>query len=223
MNICILISGMPRNIVNSHQWLKESVLQPIENSGHHYDTFINTWEDKETQLFIDTFKPIKYELDVWNEGMIEKLGWPRLKKYDVATRPNLLGMFYKIWKCNELRKKYELENDIKYDVIIRTRTELRYNNQIDLKELDIIKNSEVPIVFLRKGPNPQHNHWYKDNFAIMNNEGANIYCECSNKVIDVSNFTRVGTAELILRNWLDMNIPPLIVEHTSLDYTITRN
>lgn len=222
MKIAICLSGMPRNIENSYRWLRESILEPLKNAGHHYDIFLNTWEDKDVQLFIDAFKPIRYELDVWNDEMIEKLGWPRLKKYDVATRPNLLGMFYKIWKCNELRKKYELENNIKYDIIIRTRTELKYNTKIDLKELDIIKNCKTPLVFLRKGPNPQYNHWYKDNFAIMNDAGANIYCECSNKVIEVSNATRVGTAELILRNWLDMN-KDLTVEHTSLDYTITRN
>lgn len=222
MNCAICISGLPRNVVNSYQWLQEFVLKPLEIGGHHYDIFINTWEDKDTQLFLDTFKPVKYELDIWDEEMIDKLGWKKLKKYDVATRPNLLGMFYKIYKCNELRKKYELERGIKYDIVIRTRTELKYNTRIDLKELEIIKDSEKPTVFLRKGPNPQHNHWYKDNFAIMNDSGANIYSECSNKVIEVSNSTRVGTAELILRNWLDMNTPPLKVEHTSLDYTITR-
>ncbi len=211
---------MPRNIENSYKWLKESILDILTNNDHTYNIFISTWKDKDTEKFIDLFKPSLYEIDVWNDEMINNLGWNKMKKYDVSTKPNLLGMFYTIFRCNELRKKYELENNIKYEIIIRTRTELKFNNKIDLKELDIIKNTEQPIVFLRKGPNPQHNHWYKDNFSIMNNDGANIYAECSNHVIDIGNLTKVSTAELMLRNWLDLN--NVRVEHTSLDYTLTR-
>ena len=226
MNISIEISGLPRNIDNSYKWLKESILDVLSNNGHAYNIFLSTWQDQDTQKFVDVFKPVVHEVDIWDDEMIEKLGWPRLKKYDVATRPNLLGMFYKIYKCNELRKKYEVENNINYDIIIRTRTELRFNNIIDLKELEILNNNQdKPIIFLRKGPNPQHigeRAWTKDNFSIMNRLGVEIYCDCHNHVIEISNRDRLGTAELILRNWL-YDHKDLIVEHTSLDYTIIRN
>lgn len=221
MNISICLSGMPRNVSNSYNWLKTSVLDVLDANNIKWNIFVSTWQDKNTQEFIDTYKPSRYEVEIWDDEMIDKLGWKQMKKYDVSTKPNLLGMFYKIYKCNELRKKYELENNIKYDIIIRARTELKFNTTIDLKELEIIKNLDKPIIFLRKGPNPQHNHWYKDNFSMMNNEGANIYCKCSNKVIEISNRDKLSTAELILRNWLDMNTS-VLVEHTSLDYTLTR-
>lgn len=229
MRIAIQLSGMLRNYENSYLWLNESILDILKNNNIEYDIFISNWLNKEDDHNIyNLFTPKIMESEIWDDEIIDKLGWPEFKKckYEIEPRASCLGQFYKIYQCNELRKKYELENHIKYDVIIRCRTELKYNTNIDVKELKILeKNQDKPIIFLRKGPNPQHigeNAWTKDNFAIMNRWGADIYSDCFNHLLNISKSTQVCTAELILRNWLYSH-KNLDIFHTSCDYSIKRD
>jgi hypothetical protein len=237
MNIAFCVSGMPRNIDKSYQWLKTFVLNPISNAGHNYDFFISTWNNNvqkegdasvktsgdNAQDFVRVFNPKKFETEDWNDEIRTKLRWPEFEqcKFEITPRSSALGQFHKIYKCNELRKQYELENNIKYDVVFRIRTEIRYNNPLDLKELDIIKNCKEPIIFLRRGPNPQNYFWFKDTMAFGNSEGMNIYSDTINNCVDVAKNTKVSTAELILRNCIMLKNP--LVEHTSLDYTLIRD
>lgn len=229
MRIAICLSGMPRNIQNSYQWLKESVLDVLDANNLSWDIFVRMWgknDDEDILELLKTYKPIVVEFEEWNtknDETTSKLGWEIFKehKFEIEPRASCLGQFYNIFQCNNLKNKYELFASERYDICIRIRTELKFNNPLDIKELEIINNCSQPIIFLRQGPNPNHIHWYKDNFAIGNKKGMDIYADCINHLLQVSKLTRVSTAELILRNWLDLN-KNLLVKHTNLDYTLTR-
>lgn len=52
-----------------------------------------------------------------------------------VTVENCLNMFYKIYKCNELKKKYEQENKFKYDACIRLRTDTLFEREIIIEEV----------------------------------------------------------------------------------------
>jgi|UniRef100_A0A6C0IZ50 hypothetical protein len=39
---------------------------------------------------------------------------------------------FKIKLCNELRKEYEQENNIKYDIVIKTRFDVYYESKLNL-------------------------------------------------------------------------------------------
>ena len=224
MNIALQLSGLPRNVENSYKWIKEGILDKLIFSGHSCDFFISTWQDKNTARLIELFKPVLFEIEEWNGQKEDELGWQTFKNYnyEISPRSSCLAQFYKIMNCNSLRKKYEVDNGFHYSVIFRLRTEIKFNNTIDLKELDIISQSNVPAVFLRQGPNPQHGflNWTKDTFAFGNNSGMDIYCDTFNHILDIGRLSRVCTAELLLRNWLHLN--DIKIFHTSLDYTLTR-
>jgi len=224
MKIAVCLSGMPRNIENSYTWLKESILDVLDANNINWDIFISTWNNDDTNHLHKKFKPEVINIGTYNSETEKHLGWDKFKehKFEIEPRVSCLAQFDRIYTCNNVRKEHEKKNNIQYDIIIRTRTELKFNNRLDIKELDIIKNCESPVIFLRQGPNPQNIHWYKDNFAIMNRAGVDIYSDCINHLLSISKLTQVSTAELILRNWLDLN-KNLLVKHTSLDYTLTRN
>src|SRR5262245_51195925 len=146
MNIAIQLSGMPRNIENSFNWLKESMLDILDKNNAYYDFFIYTWEDANLQQFIETFKPKKWNSERWNDQRADLLGWQEFKnhKFEIEPRSSCLGQFYSINECNKLRREYEFEKNISYDIIIRFRTELKFNNKLDINELNIIKSCEQP-------------------------------------------------------------------------------
>lgn len=41
---------------------------------------------------------------------------------------NIVGMFYKMWRCNKMKSQYETENNFKYDLVIRCRPDLFIDN-----------------------------------------------------------------------------------------------
>ena len=231
IKVAICLSGMCRNIYNSYNWLQKSILDVLEQNDIQYNFFLSLWsesDDKDIRAMFNLYElHLKgFEQEIWDNNMADFLGWQEFKnhRFEIEPRSSCLGMFYKIWKCNELRKKWEKDNNSEHDIIIRTRNELHFNNNIDVEELKILsKNQDKPIIFLRQGPNPQHignKAWTKDNFSIMNKLGAEIYCETFNHLLDISKFTKVSTAELILRNWLYSN--NVDIYHTSCDYRIIR-
>lgn len=225
MKCAICVSGMPRNIENSYKWMKESVLDILDNHEIKWDIFISSWSEKNNfynyRKFIEIFKPIFYEGLEWDSEIENIIGWQKFKehKFEIEPRSSCLAQFYKISECNYLKNRYEIENNIKYDLVFRTRTELRYNTKLDIKELQIAKNNK-DVIFLRRGPNPQYINWVKDNFAFGGSEAMDIYSNCFHSLLEISRNTKVSTAELILRNYLALQ--NLKLEHTSLDYTITR-
>ena len=50
-------------------------------------------------------------------------------------RHGLISLWYKINQCHALRREYEKENDVKYDIVIRARTDVFFTKPFD--ELDI--------------------------------------------------------------------------------------
>ncbi len=221
MKIALCISGMPRNIENSFKWMKESIIDVLPKEP---DIFIHTWNDINNQQMYNLYKPKLMDTEVWSDEFADKLGWQEFKnhKFEIESRASALGQSYKIMKCNNLRLDYEKQNNIKYDVIFRLRTELCFQNKIDIKELEIITNNkDKNIIFLRMGPNPQNIDWNKDNFSFSNNNGMNIYSSFYKYILDISRLTKVNTSELLLRNWLSLN--DVLIEHTSCDYILKRD
>jgi len=223
MKCAILVSGMPRNLENSYKWLEDSILSVLRENCINYDIFISTWQDKDIQKFIDVYKPVSWEQEIWNDEMADKLGWQEFKnnKFEIESRASALAQFYKIMKCNNLRRKYEEDNNIEYDIIFRLRTELKFLTKLDIKELEIINNNkDKKLIFLRRGPNGVYENWTKDNFAFGNSDSMNIYSNLSPNLLSISKEFKCNTAELLLRNWLHKN--NVQCEHTSLDYFLTR-
>ena len=76
---------------------------------------------------------------------------------------------YSIHKCNELKKNYEIENNFKYDFVIRTRYDF------GLSEPIYIDNFDRNIIY---APNDNsHAYGFNDQFAIGSSENIDIYSD----------------------------------------------
>lgn len=127
MKIAIQISGEFRmlhlclpalhNVIKDHEvdffvhvWRKEE-----EGHGTYPFEGRNIWH-KTMYVYghgqgIAAFQPRSYLVETYEE------------KEDLHVRPRSMSMFYSIYMANEIRKKYEKDMEIKYDVVMRYRTD----------------------------------------------------------------------------------------------------
>lgn len=151
MKIALCISGQPRGIPLACEFLKHGVIEPNGIT----DIFIHTWyhPDWDGKAF-DSAQPAQSErVGIWKPGsdkilqetlnptklLCEKPNnfeeFAELPGPPTAIQPKIASIFYGMWKANELKKEHEEANGFKYDLVIRTRFDLWYRNQVVLSEL----------------------------------------------------------------------------------------
>lgn len=132
-------------------------------------------------IAIQKFEDIKYQFE-------------KFRKYQPhITNINVIAcIFYKIYQCNELRKQYELENNIKYDLIIRTRGDQIFEKKInfDFPENKILINAypwgDEDFVDHFVGEDSgqpgcrNEEEWINDRFAVGNSENIDHLCDLYN-------------------------------------------
>ncbi len=77
----------------------------------------------------------------------------------------------KRYLCNELRKEHEKKNNIKYDWVIRTRFDLKYN--FDPLTIEKLSTLQKDIMYL---PPKINSNCHNDQFALSSPELMDIYC-----------------------------------------------
>jgi hypothetical protein len=83
------------------------------------------------------------------------------------------SMWYSIYKCNQLKLKFEQDNNIKYDIVIRSRFDTVFSNPIDFQRYDI---NHVNVA--NTAPDKQTRDWLA--FSTSNN--MDIYSNLFNEL-----------------------------------------
>lgn len=120
MRVALCISGMPRYVKEGHHLFSKNLL-----GFEKMDIFIHTWVDKDTGVHkgmtrLDSIEEVKQLYNVTNS--IEEA-----QRYDIApqgvSKEEFVhwSMFYSVWSANNLKKQHEVENNMEYDCVIRTR------------------------------------------------------------------------------------------------------
>lgn len=151
MKIAVCISGQPRGLPNACDFILDNLIKP-NNIG---DIFIHTWYDKnmEGQSFDSAQPGQSGNLGGWYPNtpdyLISKLNpkkllyeapksfdeFSHLQNRETAIQTRLASMFYSAYKANQLKQDYEQANHFKYDLVIKTRIDLFYNEPIILSNL----------------------------------------------------------------------------------------
>lgn len=135
LKVALCISGHMRTFENNFPSVQEHILSQL-----NCDVFIHTWDtlglsyrplDNNLQKTNDVelynklnkfFNPKKIIIEPRREFEITHLMRNRLEQgRDIH---GMLAMFYKIEACNNLKKEYEKNNNIKYDIVIRFRGDI---------------------------------------------------------------------------------------------------
>lgn len=181
MKVAVCISGHMRKFNNTFPSLNSNLL-----SRYDCDVFISTWDKMgyssayKTDSTLDNtfnheasinnlYNPKKFIIE--DSSFIEELKAegdiyaPHLKSVPKHVG-HMASMFYKIYAANELRKQYQLETGVKYDWVIRCRSDLHFYRPI------IIPNDKDKVYFYNK---QSHNEWVDDQFAIGSEDNMDKY------------------------------------------------
>lgn len=148
------LSSIVKNIIDvnncdvfAHFWIRDKNTLPhktlIENGAPNVDfmaehcrEFIEKIKSKisfkKLELEINKYFPtdlfIPDKFDNTDIGQIKSV-----KRFNIAVQ----SQFYSVWKANELKKLYELENNFTYDGVMRLRPDILIDEKIDFAKFDL--------------------------------------------------------------------------------------
>lgn len=170
MRVALCISGLSRCF---HLCFSSLYKFLLNNPECQFDIFCHTWDVierkgrkvNENQLVkiynpkdIVVEEPIKFKIT----------NTMYMKNNEGRSLNDMLSMFYKVEKCNELKSQYEKNNNFIYDAVIRFRFDIRLdasvplNSQMNLSKLYVPKWGDF--------------HGINDQFAYSNSSNMDKYC-----------------------------------------------
>lgn len=102
------------------------------------DKFLEIFSHKLKKIYIEDFNSEKIN-DIYDKNNIYHKTFMENKYSDFSRRKALMCQFYKLYKCYNQLCEYEIENNFKYDIIIKSRmdTILFDLDKYNLRELDL--------------------------------------------------------------------------------------
>lgn len=118
--IAICISGQLRSGIQGIE-----VFRKFFSSLGNYDVFYHTWE-----LDQDTSKQV--------QALYTPVSFLEEPPVDITQVGNFGSMLYSIMMANELKKRHEIENNFRYDLVIKTRFDLIFHPLSTFPTIDIL-------------------------------------------------------------------------------------
>jgi hypothetical protein len=207
MKVALLLSGLPRKVNEGYELSWKHIIDNYDT-----DVYLHAWKDEEWETISETYPNAKsiqiqepFKFTKYKEGIsLPHFDRSRpLPQYDVMSCFRQLPMFYS-WQTVY---KPMFDSMVEYDVVIRSRYDLKFIKSIDLANLDVTKlNHNDSFTF------------FDDNICITNKQNAdvmffNIFDELilHSKEVGVLNSAEASWTKLLeLKNMKD------IIHKTSL-------
>lgn len=183
MKVAIQLAANPRSFKRNYESFKKNIVETLNP-----DIFIHTWRlhgsersevitDGSCEEYIDLYKPKAYAIEDLH--------------YNYQPLMTMIPHFTSRHKVNELRKKYQQDNNIKYDVVLMFRPDIRLLNphesgyvQVKSNPFDTVAKvlgSEFKLEYLKNLKEDEiWVHHYKDGLP------ADYFFYCSPKWMDIS-------------------------------------
>lgn len=210
MKVALCISGQMRFLESGFQKLNNNLLLP-----NNCDVFIHSWFDEKmigknyssrwnykvneniTEDAINLYNPKLYKFDSQIDFK------DKVDKYDekrvLGVYPRIIetshSMFCSIMKCNDLKIKYEKDNNFKYDCVIRARFDYNLNTKIDVSKLDLNN------IYVNNGCTHEQ-LCINDHIAISNSDNIDYYSDVFNNIDNIYNEGSRYNPEVILGRYI---------------------
>lgn len=164
MKIALCFSGQCRHVDRFEKNFEENLCKPLRGLGELY-TFCHFWRggvdsrniyfETNCKTVRDVFRPTSFLLE-------DQINFPHS-----YPNPHTMSMYYSIRSVNNLKKMYEEENSMTFDIVVRLRNDLPILIPLDVKDLE-------KYIYVRPFmPGIAH-----DVFAIGNSINMNLYSQC---------------------------------------------
>jgi hypothetical protein len=194
MKVAVLLSGKFRNSYEEYKSIKKNLIDK-----YNADIFINYIYDNTIDInpieLINLYNPKNIQFTQLPNTVIDMVDTvSNYSKADESNTLSIFSMWYGIKKTNELKVNYELENNFKYDVVIRARFDTEILNKVELK---LVQNS----IFIPIGSD--HRGGYNDLFAYGSSNTMDYYCSTFDNLIQYIIDGELIHPECLLRHHLD--------------------
>jgi hypothetical protein len=184
LKVALCISGQMRTFKECIKLMNKHIIKPLKP-----DIFIHTYPMsgictkgdnglQEKITYDDLKQQYNYKTAVIEEriGDFYKLGKTQMpeKLQRLSSRnKGLIQMCYKIYQCNELKSNYEKEQDFKYDMVIRTRPDIRIYQPIPNK---LFNKENRNTLWIPQPDKPNLSEWIiTDELALGSSQNMDIY------------------------------------------------
>lgn len=224
MRIAICISGLTRTYKQVYDNFVSCLINP--NRHHDIDIFISTWLEsdsntshqfKRNQKIYDSNTDISDLISLYNPASIEvedKVQLGGCEKYSkrkskTSVPAATMSMWYKIAKCDQLRRNREEAVMKKYDWVVRTRFDLIHPERIVVDELNKDR-IYVPKMWNRVFPD-SGDEWINDKFAIGPSQMMRVYSDVFYEIDSAWEDGALFQPEVLLHACLSENQIPVSV------------
>jgi hypothetical protein len=134
MKTAICVSGLTREVSETWKSFVDNLLINLPLP----DVFVYA-ADAYPADYLDFIKPKKYVVEKQSHFSDMQDILKRIKYIDMGHANSLLQQFYGFKKVWELKKDYEVSNNVSYDIAVRVRPDLIFLKPINLEWFDLTK------------------------------------------------------------------------------------
>jgi hypothetical protein len=134
--VAFCFSGQLRSFKDTYKIINRNLISHFQNP----EIFFSTWEDDPNLLDYKFFYNLSEKVNISlfpqqnYDYVIEKIN--KVKQF--SNKNNILNQLFLLKMCNELKKKEEIKNNFKYDLVFRCRPDIVYLNSIKNYDFRII-------------------------------------------------------------------------------------
>ena len=187
--IAICISGQVRDFEQTYPLLKKNMIDVLKPDIFCY--MDGNESDETKDRFVSLYKPVRI---VWCTKQFEH----------TMITPNSDKMFYRIYKCNDLKKQYEQQRGNKYDAVMRLRPDMVFHYTFPYHIIETVVNTHntvyIPQWYLFNIVNPAHALY--DIMAIGDSTSMDVYSDTHNHLQEHSKH-ECTAPEFILKQYMD--------------------
>jgi hypothetical protein len=183
MKIAICLSGLIRNFENTFPRFKKYIMDTYEPDIFFYGYPNNNGLDYCNKKLIELYKPKKHIIQEYNSDLRKKICEDETKFKNTRSETkinNLISQLYNIHNCDLLRQQYEAENNFKYDIVLRCRTDVFFFKSFEDHELTMARAGFVLIPTEWDFKNIS-TICVSDSFAMTNSKSMSKYANLYNK------------------------------------------
>lgn len=203
------------NVLNPDIFIYTSVKMGYANNFRSdNNNLVNSTIFEYLEKIYALYKPVKILINDDNDSFFineANIYAPHLRN-EPKHPGHMASMYFKIKSCNNLKINYELENNFKYDLVIRCRPDLMFTNSF---EIDTLNHLDKLIV-----PNCHNYNGINDQFAYSNSTNMDTYSSVYDYLPEY--FSKRGEffPEKVMVSFIKKS--NLSIKHSNINYNIVR-
>lgn len=183
MKVAFCFCGQPRDVKNSLENIKKAwgtyqeldfffhTWIPEDRSPYRIDTPSDFYFDGIESHLIENLNPVKCEFQrqiIFKNQYRDSVHWPIRSTFIPNPSQNIQSFFYSLKKANDLKCQHEIENNFRYDCVIRCRFDYIFTKRYNIKDFDLN--------YLNVKGDCKHTEYaINDHVALSNSKNMDLY------------------------------------------------